>query len=979
MRPRLVMALAERFEVRVVTVTGGGGYGKSTLLAHAISENAMSPAGRDVWLRVIEHDRDPDHLLSGVFRSLTDPAAEPPSAVTIDDVLDAAWALAPERVAILLDDVHRIEPGAPSWSTIEMLIERLPTNASLVLAGRTKPPIPLTHLKSADRLVTIDESDLAYTPAEAEQIAEQLGARLSERVASWPALVTLQCREGARSGIDYLWEQVIDSLPTDRRELLAIAAQFSSINDKLLAAFAPSSGITAAELVAGLPLVEPVDDSTFRLHDLWAEALVDVVDGDRRRDAACRAGEHLLEVGDLVGAAEAFALAGDSGRLAEIVRRASYRPLGSALDTAEIMALHDLLPGELATGASGELLRAARLFATQPELCIDAYRRALTLAERAGDDEDAVAAHWRITQLSPAENPHDLTISPGLQRLADDGYRMAKSACAMLRSNAAAVRGDVDTALAEIEGYEIDDPEAARGSISSRLLSLGRPELVNSHLDQVLADGVSDPFAGQAVWWRGEISPDLAWPIARELPQRYARRNMRVVQLALCSIVAQIGVAAGDLAGARPLIDQALDLGATAQPGDRLFAEAADVMYLAAAGDHAGAVEAIERMEAAIPVLPFPAWPYMTILAPIRALCDHLDELDRIEFGPSMQRAVVAGAAWRAAMVDGDPRPARSLAWSQLDLLRVHVPPNMLADLAVAASDPSAAHPALASLPDVATEVQRLAVSAPEPIRSTAAALGDTYRPRPSRPLVVTTFGRFTIATVDGDVLVGDRSRGKVRELASLLVLGGTVDRARLAEQMWPDLEPSRARENLRATLSHLQKALAVPGEPAYLEVSDRLISLDPALLAIDRDRFEAAYEAGVTADRQSNPSIALHAYEQAIAMVSGEYLDHLDVDEVRFDRIRLQSLELSAACRAAELLLAKGEPERSLELATGVLARDSISERAGRAAIGAYRAIGSSAGARSVAERLSADLALAGLTPEPETVAALKRLGLQA
>ena len=978
MRPRLVTALAERFEVRVVTIAGGGGYGKSTLLAHAIAENEMSSAGRDACLRVIEHDRDPDHLLSGVFRALTDPAAEPPSAVTIDDVLDAAWALAPERVAILLDDVHRMGPNAPSWSTIELLIDRLPTNASLVLAGRTRPPIPLTHLRSADRLVTIDESDLAYTPGEAQEIAERLGARPSAQVASWPALVTLQCREGARSGIDYLWEQVIESLPGERRELLAIAAQFSSINDKLLAAIAPSSGTTASELVAGLPLVDPVDGATFRLHDLWGEALADAVDDDRRRDAARRAGEHLLEVGDLVGAAEAFALSGDPEQLAAVVRRASIRPLGSALDTAEIMALLDLLPQELATGASGELLRAARLFATQPELCIDAYRRALALAERSGNDEDAVVAHWRITQLSAAENPHSLSISPSLQRLADDGYLMAKSACAMLRSNAAAVRGDVRTALAEIEGYEIVDPDAARGSISSRLLSLGRPELVNAHLDQVLADGVSDPFAGQAVWWRGEISPDLAWPIARELPQRYARRNMRVVQLALCSIVAQIGVSAGDLAGARPLIDQALDLGATAQPGDRLFAEAADVMHLVAAGDHEAARRAIERMESAIPILPFPAWPYMTILAPIRGLCDHLGDLDRVELGPSMQQAVAAGAAWRAAMVDGDVRPARSLSWSQLDLLRVHVPPTMLIDLAVAASDPPTAHPALSSLPDVAAQVQRLATSASEPVRSTAAALGDTYRPRPSRPLLVTTFGRFTISTATGDELIGDRTRGKVRELASLLVLGRTADRARLAEQMWPDLEPARARENLRANLTHLQKALAVPGEPNYLEVTDHSLSIDPSLLDIDRDRFEAEHATGTLADRQSNPSVALAAYERAIALAGGDYLPHLDVDDVRFDRVRLQSLELSAACRAAELLLAKGEPERSLELATGVLARDSISERAGRAAIGAHRAIGSSAAARLVAEQLLADLAQAGLEPEPETVGATARVGIR-
>ncbi|MCB0967535.1 MAG: hypothetical protein KDB37_11925, partial [Ilumatobacter sp.] len=147
LRPRLISALADRFEVRVVTVTGGGGFGKSTLLAHAIAENALSPTGRDVWLRVIEHDRDPDHLLSGIYRALTDPAAEPPAAIRLDDVIDAAWALAPERVALLLDDVHRIAPEAPAWSTISQLIERCPTNVSIVLAGRTRPPVALAHLR----------------------------------------------------------------------------------------------------------------------------------------------------------------------------------------------------------------------------------------------------------------------------------------------------------------------------------------------------------------------------------------------------------------------------------------------------------------------------------------------------------------------------------------------------------------------------------------------------------------------------------------------------------------------------------------------------------------------------------------------------------------------------------------------------------------------------------------------------------------
>ncbi|MCB0965651.1 MAG: hypothetical protein KDB37_02350, partial [Ilumatobacter sp.] len=99
---------------------------------------------------------------------------------------------------------------------------------------------------------------------------------------------------------------------------------------------------------------------------------------------------------------------------------------------------------------------------------------------------------------------------------------------------------------------------------------------------------------------------------------------------------------------------------------------------------------------------------------------------------------------------------------------------------------------------------------------------------------------------------------------------------------------------------------------------------------------------------------------------------------EVRFERIRLQSLALAAACRAAELVLAKGEPERALELATWALSRDPISERAARTAIAAHRTIGSVAAAQSVAKELFGGLADAGLEPESDTLAWAARVGVR-
>lgn len=49
-RQRLLSVLARRWEVRLVTVEANAGFGKPTLLAQALAENALDPKGRDVWL-----------------------------------------------------------------------------------------------------------------------------------------------------------------------------------------------------------------------------------------------------------------------------------------------------------------------------------------------------------------------------------------------------------------------------------------------------------------------------------------------------------------------------------------------------------------------------------------------------------------------------------------------------------------------------------------------------------------------------------------------------------------------------------------------------------------------------------------------------------------------------------------------------------------------------------------------------------------
>jgi DNA-binding SARP family transcriptional activator len=113
---------------------------------------------------------------------------------------------------------------------------------------------------------------------------------------------------------------------------------------------------------------------------------------------------------------------------------------------------------------------------------------------------------------------------------------------------------------------------------------------------------------------------------------------------------------------------------------------------------------------------------------------------------------------------------------------------------------------------------------------------------------------------------------------------------------------------------------------------------------------------------------VAHDHYEAALRLYTGPYLAGVDDPAVAHERLRLQGLAYGAACRQAELLAAKGEPEAALQPAAAGVRIDSFGERAYRVMIGCHLALGAKDAARATAELLESQVAAAGSTPEPET-----------
>ncbi len=808
-RTRLLEALRSRFDRALTVLVGGPGFGKTTVLTQSLLDNRLENLGTDVWLRVVDRDRVAGHFVGGLARSITGADA---AVGTIEDVLDLIWARAPEPIALVLDDVHLLGDGGESVAILTAVLNDLPRNGHLVLSCRTLPPIPLGRMQSEGAALVLREADLAFSDDELGALADRLDVPTDVvgRLSRWPAMAVLTSRVGEEASIEYLWEQILAAMPDDRRRALAAVAPFTVADDELLEAVVPGSAWSAASLVAGLPLIESDGAGSYRLHDLWGAALDRILSPVQRRGCLRDGAAMLLGRGQHLRAAEAYAACGDTEGLVEVVRRFATQPLGAGMSTSHVALLHQLLPPDLRAGPIGQYLNAATLFASDEREALLAFERVRAAAASDGDRSLEATAWWRVAQFESHRMQAPDNLDPRLVALADEGWPLARSAVALARSVAAQQRGDARAALAETEGFDRSDPVQYQGALRGRLLSLGRPEMIPAAADAVLGGGSADVFDAQALWWRGEVPPELAWTVAVELHNTYADRRVAAVQVALDSVVATVALAAGHVADARRFADLAIATAPRTMTPNAGFAGVADALVALVEHGEDEFAARFDKLFADVPLLPWPAWAYMSALAPIRALLPDGEQLDGLDVGPSLRVAIDAGRAVAELRRTGDPGAATTLPWEQIDLLRVHVPVPMLCELALAAGmHVPAAAAALEVMPHCSRWVRRL-VGHPSPTVRRAADDRRQGAPRhdPTSRCGSSTLGRFCVECPPGlEVPDWDR-RERVRHLLAELVVRRSVGRAELAAAMWPDLAPEKAANNFRVNLHHVQQVL---------------------------------------------------------------------------------------------------------------------------------------------------------------------------
>jgi LuxR family transcriptional regulator, maltose regulon positive regulatory protein len=314
-RPRLLERLAPEAGRRLTLVSAPAGFGKTTLLVKWARDQAHK--GRPVaWLSLDDDDNDPARFLAylaaaigraadeegiggGALAALRSP--EPPRIEALAGALVNEVAELPGGLDLVLDDYHAIDSEGVH-GIVNMLLERLPEGAHLVVSGRVDPPLSLARLRARGQMVRLGASELAFTREEAAaflrgvmelDLSGDEVASLERRTEGWIAglqLAALSMREredvsgfvesfsgSHRDVLDFLAEEVLERQPAHVREFLLKTSILDALTGPLCDALTgrSDSQVMLERLERENLFVVALDDERkwYRYHHLFADFL----------------------------------------------------------------------------------------------------------------------------------------------------------------------------------------------------------------------------------------------------------------------------------------------------------------------------------------------------------------------------------------------------------------------------------------------------------------------------------------------------------------------------------------------------------------------------------------------------------------------------------------------------------------------------------------------------------------------------------
>lgn len=357
-RPELTEQVRAGMNGRLVTVLGGAGYGKSTVVAQAL---AVAPFP-GVWLSCDDRlGGAPDllaHLAVGIERLVPGFGARlefgGPVEHQVEQFCNELVAAVPDDVVLVLDDVHLLD--AEGNEAVGALLRDLPSSVHLVLVGRAALPFALGKVR-AGQLLAVTEAELSLDDAELAALWRAGGGAddaetlrlVRERTEGWVTGVVLAAQAGnpafqrradSAQLFGYLAEEVLAAQSREIQDFILQTAMLERFSPQLAS---HATGVEDARTLCR-ELVDrhlfairlDAEGEWYRYHHLFQAFLRDrVVDLEpelvpelHRRAAKAWVAEqepteaidHLLAAGDFAAAADLVESVADDMRLSSQAR-----------------------------------------------------------------------------------------------------------------------------------------------------------------------------------------------------------------------------------------------------------------------------------------------------------------------------------------------------------------------------------------------------------------------------------------------------------------------------------------------------------------------------------------------------------------------------------------------------------------------------------------------------------------------------------
>ena len=968
---------------RLVTVTAGPGWGKTTLLRDLLVDDHTR------WYTVDHGDRDPQLLTAA---------------------LEEAWA-DPDVVRVILDDAHLLL-GSAGLGVVHDLVARLPEGRQLVVGANRDLGLVDDRARGLGMVTEVDARDLALDlHVVADIVSDELApdralaARIADATGGWPVGIRLAVealRDVPEADRSAAVERLIGTTGAVGRYLrrVVVAEQDPEIH-RLLAQLWLIRGASADRLARltgrrpaeederlevllrrGLARPHPEDPATVELAPVVARLVAEhlLPELDRDNDLVAEVTEGLLAEGEVAVALDALIGAGRAGAAAELLETHG-RELIHAGHLRIVARAVEQLPGDLRTPAIESLQAEALAFRgewAQALRCLEAVGpddggplhteratqlglihhtrgdldAALAAYLRGPEDEDTPAfaallgwratAHWLRGQLEDARWCAERAMDIATRHDDDRALAYAHTAAALV----AASDGD---RRANLSHYRQALAAASRGgdqlqqariltNLGSHHLEEGRYadalEVTGEAIDLAEAQGFAT-LIGVARCNRSEAllstgATDEAIADAERAREVFARIGARTEAYAH-HVLAAARAERGELALARQAYEEALRLGAPGGDRQALVPAHLGLSWVLTGTDHDAAAAAIDRARelddgmAAAEVAAADAWVHLSRGETVAAA-----DLARTAEGLAASRgnrAAAASAVTCRALTVADPRPLLEDAlalWQELDA------PLWVTRLELALERRA---PGGGDRTRIGELERRLAALGCPLERSVWAAQVLTGTDRAGRS-VIRALGTFT-ASVDGQpVTASSWGSRKARELVKALIARSPrgLTREELGHLLWPDQPYERISGRLSTALSLARAALVGDDgdrDTSPIESVGSIVRLSLDRVEVDALAFRELAERGLRAVRDGASDTAVRLLLEAEELYGGDlFEDDPDLAWAEDRRAELRSLYLSVARTLAELLRTE-EPEFAIRLLLRILDRDGYDEPA--------------------------------------------------